>query len=245
MLEGAFDVAEMSFATFVRAREEGRDLINVPIFTQGQLSSARIDRRRRIVEDRAARAACRKTRRRAAVLDDLVGMASWDPRPAVPGVPASRITWCTAVDERFGGVTFPAGVTIERLEPGVNVETALERGLVDAIAIPPRGVPHPLKPFMRWPYPDVDAAQAAYAAVTGIFPIMHFVVMRATLHARQPELVDALMTAFSAAKPLGLLENARTLSAFLGFARDQGWVLAARLRSPTVSSASEEFRKKR
>lgn len=142
-------------------------------------------------------------------------------------VPAERVTWCTAVEERFAGVTAPAGVTIERLEHGVSVEAALERGIVDAIAIPPRGVPRPLKPFMRWPYPDVTAAESAYEAETGIFPIMHFVVMRASLYARQPQLVDALTAAFAAAKPLGLDENERTLTEFLGFAREQGWISPA------------------
>ena len=33
MLDGAFDVAEMSFSTYIKARELGKDLIGVPIFT--------------------------------------------------------------------------------------------------------------------------------------------------------------------------------------------------------------------
>src|SRR5476649_979660 len=33
MLDGAFDIAEMSFSTYIKARELGHDLIGLPIFT--------------------------------------------------------------------------------------------------------------------------------------------------------------------------------------------------------------------
>jgi hypothetical protein len=39
MLDLAFDVAEMSLATFVRARDQGAALIGLPIFTAGGFSS--------------------------------------------------------------------------------------------------------------------------------------------------------------------------------------------------------------
>lgn len=237
MLDGAYDVAEMSFATFLKAREQGRDLIGIPIFTgRGFLQRGLIvGASRGIVrpEDLAGR--------RVGVPQFWMTSSVWH-RGILSqqyGIAAAAVTWLTAVEERFDGVTFSDRVTVERLEPGVSLEAALERGLVDAVAIPPRGVPRPLRPFMRWPYPDVGAVEDAYAAATGIFPIMHFVVLRASLDRERPALAGALVAAFGEAKrraaatgalanpdrwPMGLAENARTLEAFLGFARDQGWV---------------------
>jgi len=240
MLDGAFDVAEMSIATFAKAREQGRDLIGLPVFTgRGFLQPGLI-----------VSAASGITRpeelasRRVAVPQFWMTSSVWH-RGVLHqqhAVAQEAIQWFTAAEERFEGVTFPPGVSIARLPEGVQVSAALEAGLVDAMMVPPRGVPKPLHAFMRSPYADVVAAQRAYFASTGVFPIMHFLVMRETVHRRLPWLAPALISAFEAAKrlaeerhtlpppigneswPFGLAANARALDTFFGFAREQGWV---------------------
>jgi len=228
MLAGAFDVAEMSFATFLRAREEGRDLIGLPVFTgrgflqPGLIASAASGIKR--PEDLASR--------RVGLPQFWMTSSVWH-RGILQqqhGVSPQAIEWFTAVEERFEGISLPDGVSIRRLDEGMSVERALEGGLIDAIMVPPRGVPRPLRPFMRSPYADVVGAERAYFETTGVFPIMHFVVMRESLHGQLPWLTGALVSAFMEASfgtnpwTFGLAENARPLEAFLGFAREQGWV---------------------
>ena len=158
------------------------------------------------------------------------------------GVRAETVEWFTAAEERFEGVTFPPGVKINRLAEGVNPNAALEGGLVDAVMVPPRGARGPMRPGTRSPYPDLAEAQRTYFAKTGVFPIMHFVVMRESVHRKLPWLAAALQTAFLESKrqaekagaipppianekwEFGLTENARALDTFLGFAREQGWM---------------------
>jgi len=243
MLDGRFDVAEMSIATFLKARDQGRDLIGLPIFTgrgflqPGMIVSAASGISR--PEDLAGK--------RVSVPQYWMTSSVWHRGILAQqhGVSPERISWLTASEERFEGAVFPAGVSIERLPDGVSPNAALERGLVDAMMIPPRGVPKQLAAYMRSPYPDLIAAERAYVAATGVFPIMHFVVMRASLQAKFPWLADALFAAFSTAKDLvaergalqaplpeldddpfayGVAKNQRTLDTFLTFARGQGWV---------------------
>ena len=228
MLAGEFDVAEMSFATFLRAREQGNDLIGLPVFTgRGFLQPGLIV----------------SASSRISGPEDLVGRRVGLPQfwmtssvwhrgilEQQHGVRAQDVEWYTAVEERFDGVSLPAGVAVHRLPEGVTVERALESGLVEAIMVPPRGVPRPLKTFMRSPYSDLVDAERSYFEATGVFPIMHFVVMRESLRERLPWLADALIAAFReagfAGNPwaFGLDANARVLETFLDFAREQGWI---------------------
>jgi 4,5-dihydroxyphthalate decarboxylase len=240
MLGGAFDVAEMSFATFLKAREQGRDLIGLPIFTgrgflqPGLLVSVASGITR--PEDIAAR--------RVGVPQFWMTSSVWHRGILLQqhGVRAETIEWFTAAEERFESVTFPAGVNITRLAEGVNPNAALEQGLVDAVMVPPRGARGPMRPGTRSPYADLGEAQRTYFAKTGVFPIMHFVVMRESVHRTLPWLAAAIQTAFLESKrqaekagaiapriagekwEFGLAENARALDTFLGFAREQGWV---------------------
>jgi 4,5-dihydroxyphthalate decarboxylase len=194
MLEGAHDVAEMSFATFLKALEQGRDLIGLPIFTgRGFLQPG-------VLVSAAARIACPAdlAGKRVGIPQYWMTSSVWHRGIlAQEGVAQHELTWCTASEERFAGAMYPPDVSIERLPAGATVNEALERGLVDAIMAPPRGVPKMLAPGTLRPYPDIAAAQRAYIAATGVFPIMHFVVMRASLLPELPELPAALIAAFT------------------------------------------------
>ena len=142
------------------------------------------------------------------------------------------------------------GVSIARLEPGLKLDEALAQGKVDATMVPPRGAKK-LSETTRSPYADVAEAQRAFYSATGIFPIMHFVVVRNSVAAELPWLAGALETAFSKSKRLaeergalppilpglpagtdpwafGIPANERALDAFLGFSRAHAWV------SPTL-----------
>jgi len=253
MLDGAFDVAEMSFATFLKAHEQGRDLIGLPMFTgRGFLQPGVV---------------CRE----AAGIDkpeDLrgkrVGLPQFWQTSSVwhrgileqqHGVRQQDVTWCTAAEERFEGLRLPEGVRLERLDEGHSVGDALAAAEVDAIMTPPRGAPKTVGGGIKRAYADVASAEQHYFAATGVFPIMHFVVMRQTLAGQHAWLPEALFAAFKQAKQqvklqppvegmdpgrawaYGLAPNRGTLETFLDFCSGLGW-LARRPRLEDLFAAS-------
>src|SRR4029078_13432067 len=86
------------------------------------------------------------------------------------GVAPHQVNWVTAVAER-GESAFPAGVNVTVRE-GANIPELLAAGEVDAALLP--------RPVSggNCLFPDPAQAQREYMAATGIFPIMHFIVMR-------------------------------------------------------------------
>lgn len=252
MLQGAFDVAEMSIATFLKAWDQGGDVIGLPIFTG-----------RRFLQGAVLRSKRSSIRTPEDFRNKRVGLPQFWMTSSVwhrgilnqqHGVPQQDVTWYTAVDERFEGLRSPDGVTIDRLPEGRSLDDALVAGEIDAVMTPGRGVATAYPDQVTSPYPDLVEAQRAYFASTGVFPIMHFVVMKRSLSEQEPALVEGLFSAFVAAKqkavdagsadaPIeglsgdetaklfgpdpwryGLAQNRRPLETFLQFAHGQGWV---------------------
>lgn len=198
MLDGKFDVAEMSFATFLKAFEIGRDLIGLPLFTgRGFLQPG-------ILVSTAA-----GIKRPEDIAGKRVGVPQYWMTSSVwhrcvlndrHGVKPESVRWFTSTEERFENLVFPPGVSVERLPDGIGPQEALAQGLVDAVMTPPRGVPKSMPAGLGSPYADLPKAQADYFSATHVFPIMHFVVLRRSLTKELPWLAGAVTAAFDAAK---------------------------------------------
>jgi 4,5-dihydroxyphthalate decarboxylase len=204
--DAEFDISEMSLSGHIMRISRGDDrYVGLPIFT------SRAFRHRGIV-----------LRREVADVAGLAGL-----RVAVPeyhmtaalfmrgllhdefGFDHRSVTWVQA------GQFSPGRVERETLHlpPDVHVEVTTDRtidqmlasGEVQAATTPytsalagrPDSPIHPL-------FPDPLAAETGYLARTGIFPIMHLVVVRRTLVERYPWIVVNLMQAFTRAKDLCL-----------------------------------------
>jgi 4,5-dihydroxyphthalate decarboxylase len=249
MLSGAFDVAEMSLATFLKAFERGSDLIGLPIFTGRGFLQPAVACRQGIASPRDLAG------KRVGLPQFWMTSSVWHKGilQEQHGVRPDQVQWLTEAEERFDSVEAPAGVHLERLPKGLPLKEALDRGEVDAVMVPPRGARSFGDDFSR-PFADVTEAQRAYFSQTGVWPIMHFVVMRKSLHDSMPSLAPALLSAFLEAKrisaesvglpkPLpglqsseqdalfgpdpwqcGLEKNRLTLETFLRFSVDQGWL---------------------
>ena len=204
--DAEFDIAEMSLSGHILRTSRGDDrYVGLPIFT------SRAFRHRGIV-----------LRSEVADVADLAGR-----RVAVPeyhmtaalfmrgllrdefGFDHRSVTWVQA------GQFSPGRVEREslRLPPEVRVEVVTDRtidqmlasGDVQAATTPYTsglaGQPDsPIRPL----FTDPLAAETDYLARTGIFPIMHLVVVRRTLAERHPWVVVNLMQAFTRAKDLCL-----------------------------------------
>ena len=115
------------------------------------------------------------------------------------GVDTRRIAWRIGA-ERIA-VTLPPGHDVAPL--GMDPEQALREGVVDALVTPRPPAPHPQVARL---FPDHEAAERAYHAATGFFPIMHCLAVRQDVAAAHPWLPVALFRAFAQARRIALEE---------------------------------------
>jgi len=100
----------------------------------------------------------------------------------------------------------PESIRIERAPAGSTLAQMLDAGEIDAIQAPRepsallRGAPDVGRLFA-----DPRPVEEEYARETGIFPIMHVIVLRRELHEEHPWLAGSLQKAFTAARDLAYL----------------------------------------
>jgi 4,5-dihydroxyphthalate decarboxylase len=200
-----FDVAEMSLSGFIMRTARGDDrYVGLPVFT------SRVFRHDGIILRREIQSALQLPGKRVAVPEYhmtaalfMRGLLSDE-----HGVDHREITWVQAGHHTPGriereSVSIP-DVTIE-VEPNRIIDEMLRDGTVDA-SLNPYGsalleeqasVVHRL-------YPDPSAAEIEYFARTGIYPIMHLVVIKRDLYERHPWVAVNLYKAVVTAKDLCL-----------------------------------------
>lgn len=204
LLAGEWDGAEFSLAVLAGRLSRGHDdLIGIPIFPARSFRHAAI-----YVRARAGVAAP------ADLVGRRVGAPVWAQTAGVwvrgilardYGVPLDAVSWHLAGVDEPGReepveISPAASIAIER-HPQSSLDQLLRDGLIDAAisARPPRcvidgsGVAVPL-------FDDPMAAEVEWFGRSGVFPIMHVVVLRRAVLERDPGLAAALVEAFEAAK---------------------------------------------
>ena len=113
------------------------------------------------------------------------------------GVDHRTITWVTPRKQRL---PIPPDVRIEYTD--TDLEALLLAGSLDAmLGVSRRDAALPAQERkLRTLLPDAEAAERDYFARTGIYPIMHCVVIRNDVLERLPRLPHAVATAYAAAK---------------------------------------------
>lgn len=122
------------------------------------------------------------------------------------GVPVDSMTYVTGGQESPGRIekarlTLPPHVTVEPAPAGRTLSAMLADGEIDALCTP--RTPRPFldgDPRVGRLFEDVAAVERAYFAETGIFPIMHVVVVRRDVYEQFPWVAQSLWKAFVAAK---------------------------------------------
>jgi 4,5-dihydroxyphthalate decarboxylase len=199
-----FDAAEMSLSSYVISLSRGAPFIAIPVFP------SRAFRHNGIYVSNSAG------------IDDPGQLAG-----RTVGVPEYQLTACVwirgllsdeygvpveSVRYRTGGLHTPGRTEKVRLDlpPGVEVEPIpadrtlagmLVNGEIDALYSP--RIPRPFvdgHPNVRRLFPDPRPAEEAYFTRTGVFPIMHTVVIRRDVYDRHPWVARSLYTAFEEAK---------------------------------------------
>ncbi len=122
------------------------------------------------------------------------------------GVPFDSVSYVTGGQETAGRIEkadlhLPPSVRISRAPQGATLAAMLAEGEIDALCTP--RVPSPFAagdPRVRRVFPDVVGAEKEYFADTGIFPIMHVVVIRRDVYDRHPWVAQSLYKALLAAR---------------------------------------------
>jgi 4,5-dihydroxyphthalate decarboxylase len=118
------------------------------------------------------------------------------------GVAPEDIHWFRRRSEHLS-IEIPPGIRIDNIARDQTLDDLLETGELDAVAVtsPPRAF---LKgsPMVRRLFPDSRAVEAEYYRQTGIFPIMHLVVVQRALYEQDPSIAVRLAQGFQTAKEM-------------------------------------------
>ena len=209
-----FDVAEFSLATYTVLRGRGEPLVAIPVFPSFAFRHSAI-----FVRDGAG---IREPR-------DLVGK-----RVGVPKYHMTAAVWVRGIlEDEYGvspsdlhwfeggegaavkevDVALPPGLRHQVVPGDRNLGHLLAAGELDAFigARRPAGAASAKEPApVRRLFPDFRRVERAYFEKTGIFPIMHTVVLKEDLVRKHPWLPRALYEAFVEAKRLAYRRLADT-----------------------------------
>ena len=141
------------------------------------------------------------------------------------GVPVDSVTYHVGAVARtlrrdFAPFLPQNNIRVEQIGPDQTLDAMLESGEIDAFysAIVPPSLLAGSKKVRRL-FADYQAVERAYFAKTGIFPIMHTVVIRREIYQRHPWLAQSLYKAFKEAKAQALaLYRARALNFHITYA---------------------------
>lgn len=195
-----FDASEMSLASYAIALDRGtHDLVALPIFPSRSFRLSCIYVR----EDSPLTALSDLRGRRVGLPEYQMTAAVWQRGMLAEhfGVPLDAVQWVTARPEK---VPIPLPSNVERYGGQGSLEEALLNGAIDALMAARMPEAYRRRQGLRRLLADSRALEQAYFHQTGLFPIMHTVVVKGELYRRHPWLGSALMTAFCAAKQQAL-----------------------------------------
>ncbi|MCW2583663.1 MAG: 4,5-dihydroxyphthalate decarboxylase [Klenkia sp.] len=205
-----FEVAEMSLSSYVKSLATGgAPFIALPVYTSRQFRHAGVfvhaDSGISRPEDLVGR---------------VVGTPEWQLTAGVwirgiladrHGVAVDSVRYRTGGQETPGRiekavVDLGAAVDIEPIGPGETLSALLAEGRIDALQSP--RVPSSFVPGgpVRRLFGDAVAAEKQYFADTGIFPIMHVVVVRRDVYEDNRWVAQSLTKALTVAKHQAMTE---------------------------------------
>jgi 4,5-dihydroxyphthalate decarboxylase len=192
-----FDASEMSLSSYTILRSEGDTrFVAIPVFPSRVFRHSAIYVR----ADSDIETPEGLKGKRVGVGDYQMTAAVWVRGLLLHeyGVAPQDIVW--VVGKPIRSIKPPGGVRLETIAADATLEAMLERGEIDALAsvIIPDGLGRTVRRLFR----DSRQVEIAYYKKTRIFPIMHTVVLKASLYKEKPWLAVSLYHAFCRARDL-------------------------------------------
>lgn len=220
IMDKCFDICEMGMAPYLSARAAGAPLIAIPVFHYRRFRHSYIFSRDGI-QHPSDLVGCRVGVRRL-----NVSAALWE-RALLQheyNVPLDRITWVVCIDVPLRP-DVQDRLIIEMAPSGASLETLLVRGELDAVmeANDLPAMSQGSSGIHRLLGEDTRQVEVDYYARTGIFPIMHTVVLWKDIVSRFPEVPVELHRAFMKAKAMGVGNPEEPLRYVLAEEERQWW----------------------
>jgi 4,5-dihydroxyphthalate decarboxylase len=194
--ELAFDVSEMSFATYLAALERGVPLVGLPVFLMRGLAHPAMVR----ASDGPVHGPHDLRGRRVGTHNGYTATTGVWAREVLAseyGVPASSVIWVRAGDEHVADYQPPTNVIpMEERRPLAEALRAGDLPAAVGAEISGDGV----EPLIE----DADAVAMRALSEHGFYPLNHLVVVRSDLLAENPDLAAQLCDAFRRSKALWL-----------------------------------------
>jgi 4,5-dihydroxyphthalate decarboxylase len=232
---GEFDVSEMSMATYHvlmdKAEQAGAPapFVAIPVFPSRLFRHTSVYVNTRRIPAGGASAA-------RALAGATVGVAEWQLTANVwirgilaehYGVPVESVRYRTGGLDAPGrhekvALSLPESIDIAAIPAGQTLSDLLASGELDAIYSPRAPRSSGTGSVTRL-FADTRAEEERYFAETGIFPVMHVIVIRRDVYEANRWLPRELFKAFTAAKRIAYDELTRTaaLAISLPFAREE------------------------
>ncbi len=194
-----FDASEMSLSSYTILRSEGDTrFIAVPVFP------SRVFRQNALYvrADSPLREPSELKGKRIALGDYQMTAAVWT-RGFLQheyGVRPQDVRW--VVGKPIRAIRQPQGIDLQFLSEGKSFEEMLEAGEIDTLMSVM--IPRALGRTVRRLVPDFRRVEHEYYRKTGIFPIMHTLVLRRAVYEAHPWLAVSLYRAFCRARDMAL-----------------------------------------
>jgi 4,5-dihydroxyphthalate decarboxylase len=222
-----FDAAELSLSSYVLSLQLGKPFIAVPAFP------SRMFRHSSIYVNTGT-----GIREPVDLVGRTVGVAEFQLTANVwirgilaehYGVPVASVRYRTGGLHTPGRVeklplSLPEDIRVEPVPDGRTLAEMLVSGEIDAVYTPRTPAPYAQgSPEVRRLFPDAAAEEARYFARTGVFPLMHTVVLRRALYEEHPWLARAFFKAFEQARRQALegIDETATLKYMVPWLHDE------------------------
>jgi 4,5-dihydroxyphthalate decarboxylase len=194
-----WDICEFSLATYIAARANGSSLRAVAIFPRRLFAMSLLYVR----HDSGVTTPKQLIGRRVGIRSFHTTVCVWGlgDLASVYGVPLSEVAWVTERRDPFP-VHREQGWNVEAIGHDDSLDAAFERGHLDAILVPrvPRDVRNGTAVSL---FEHIGDEIRSYHRSTGVFPIMHTIVVRDEVLSRHPELPGELRASFEHSKQVG------------------------------------------
>jgi 4,5-dihydroxyphthalate decarboxylase len=249
MIAGKLDIAEMSMATYVQARDQGQDLLALPVFMG-----------RRFLQPCVAFLPGAPIESPSDLRGKRIGLPQFWMTSSMwhrglleheYGIPATQVEWVTDQPERLdAGFTPGARVTNVGDFPLSHLPDLLRDGTVDVLFSPR---PPKRDGSLAFLYDDPAGTAVEYRDRTGIYPLLHTIVFKASLKPHAQALYDMFVQSkayayehpgkeeiespiaglsFAEARarlgepyPYGVRANAAAIDAFMSYSLEQSLIV--------------------
>lgn len=194
-----FDACELSFSSYLVARDQGLPIQAIPVFPRRLFSQSQMYKN--VHSGIAGPSDLAGKRVGLSSYQTTLSVLAKGDLEHVYGVPWKSITWITSRTETLE-VDLPPDVRLEQ-----STTEQINAGLVDGTIHAYFG-PHPPQPFITGSpqvgrlFSDPKAEEERYLRDEGYFPIMHVVAYKRELAERYPELPGALYRLFQQSRQL-------------------------------------------